>query len=94
MNLLSLIFMTLLVTAQARRWRFCTPFPGKIENSMPESTHNAFDDLQQKEELYDVKQISYSSKRTKIKLDDEDADGRLKQPAPLLFGPEEKTKTS
>jgi len=55
-----------IATTDARRWRFAVPFPGKIEPSLPEPVHKAFDDMEEKEKLFDTKQVSRMEHKAKI----------------------------
>lgn len=72
MRTLSLITLvaTVLSAAEARRWRFAVPFPGKMEPSLPEPVHKAFEDMEQKEQLFDTKQVSRRMHKEKITVDD------------------------
>ena len=63
--LIALVSITLPTTV-ARRWRFAVPFPGKMEPSLPEPVHKPFDDIEEKEKLFDAKQVSRTEHKSKI----------------------------
>ena len=56
--------------ADARRWRFAVPFPGKVESSIPEPLHRPFDDMEEKEKLFDTKQVSRWEHKAKIVVEE------------------------
>jgi hypothetical protein len=83
-------FMTLIILATtvipllaARRWRFAVPFPGMIEPTIPEPVHNAFDDMDKKEKIFDTKEVSRRERKPKVVIDDKENDG---MPAEYLSG--------
>ena len=67
----------------ARRWRFATPFPGKVEPSMPESLHKPYDDLADLERVFDTKETSDVKKKVSIEEGKED---EKKKRFPPTFG--------
>ena len=67
----------ILSTTLARRWRFATGFPGKVEPNLPGPVHKPFDDLADLERVFDTKQVS----KTKSK----------KQKGVVAFKQEDKT---
>lgn len=56
--------------ADARRWRFAVPFPGKVESTIPEPLHRPFDDMEEKEKLFDIKEVSRWEHKAKIVVEE------------------------
>ena len=56
--------------ADARRWRFAVPFPGKVESTIPEPLHRPFDDMEEKEKLFDTKEVSRWEHKVKIVVEE------------------------
>ena len=56
--------------ADARRWRFAVPFPGKVESTIPEPLHRPFDDIEEKEKLFDAKEVSRWEHKVKIAVEE------------------------
>lgn len=55
----AVLLFLLAVASEARRWRFAAPFPGKMETMKPDlSNHNPFDDLAEREKIYDAQEMS------------------------------------
>lgn len=65
--------------ADARRWRFAVPFPGKVESSIPELLHRPFDNMEEKEKLFDTKEVSRWEHKLRIVVE-ESADDK---PVPM-----------
>ena len=65
-----IVGLVLLSPVVAGRWRFATPFPGKVEQSMPESLHKPYDDLADLERVFDTKETSDVKKKVSIKEED------------------------
>jgi hypothetical protein len=73
-----IILAAIVSTGTAGRWRFAFPFPGKVEPSLPEPVHKPYDDLVDKEKVFDTKQAARRVKNNKIALEEkEDDDGKL-----------------
>ena len=72
--------------ADARRWRFAVPFPGKVESSIPEPQHRPFDDMEEKEKLFDTKEVSRWEHKMKIVVE-ETSDDKI---VPINFEPPKK----
>ena len=70
-SLITLILAASAVTiADARRWRFAVPFPGTVESSIPEPLHRPFDDMEEKEKLFDTKEVSRWEHKMKIVVEE------------------------
>jgi hypothetical protein len=89
MRSLSLIALgaTVFSTAESRRWRFAVPFPGNVDPSLPEPVHKAFENMEQKEKLFDTKEVSRRMHKEKIHVEEKKIDPKLPEedkPAPRI----------
>lgn len=75
--LLAITGAALSTTAEARRWRFAVPFPGKIEPSVPEPVHKAYEHMEEKEKLFDTKQVSRRTQKPKIAVEEKKPNGKF-----------------
>ena len=83
-TLLTIMTAAFSTTAEARRWRFAFPFPGKIEPSIPEPVHMPYENLEEKEKLYDAKQVSRRTRKGEVSVGPKTMNDKIPEVAPKI----------
>lgn len=76
---LAAFLIVLSPSTEARRWRFAIPFPGSIEQQIPESNHKPFDGLADLEQVFDTKQTASIKHKVVFEETDVMADKKKKK---------------